>query len=298
MLRNILAASAAFLILGSGAALADCGRSDAGGTILGAVAGGLLGGAVSHGNGGAVVGGALLGGLAGNAISRDMDCEDRPYAARSYDDSFHGQIGRRYEWNRGPDRGYIVTNREYRGPRGRSAATSPRWSIAMAASSTAMARPACGGTAAGISCRPRTPKSTQDPAQKAGFFAFEPAFAATEQHLGNHCPVSIAPQTILSVSWRNPGQSAWRAGSTAPTALSRCRASMPRTGWRTIRSWQRRRGTVSSRRGRYRAGSPVPGAAEEPQALGRAPSRTVSASRAEQELSTGLPSHFMPSSPT
>jgi surface antigen len=119
MLRNTLAATAAFFLLGSGAAFADCGRSNAGGTILGAVAGGLLGGAVSHGNGGAVVGGALLGGLAGNAISRDMDCDDQPYAARSYDDSFRGQVGRRYEWNRGPDRGYIVTNREYRGPRGR-----------------------------------------------------------------------------------------------------------------------------------------------------------------------------------
>ena len=121
MLRKTLAATAAFILLGSGAAMADsCSRRDhTGGTILGAVAVGLLGGAVSHGNGGAVVGGVILGGLAGNAVSRDMDCDDQPYAARSYDDSFHGQVGRRYEWNRGPDRGYIVTNREYRGPRGR-----------------------------------------------------------------------------------------------------------------------------------------------------------------------------------
>ena len=112
MLRNMLAASAVFVLLGSGASFAACGRSDAGGTILGAVAGGLLGGAVSHGNGGAVVGGVILGGLAGNAISRDMDCDDRPYAARAYDDSFHGPVGRRYEWSRGPNHGYIVTNRE------------------------------------------------------------------------------------------------------------------------------------------------------------------------------------------
>ena len=75
-------------------------------------------GLLTNGNGVGIVGGALLGGLAGNAISRDMDCEDRPYAARSYDDSFHGPVGRRYEWRRGPNRGYIVTNREYyRGPR-------------------------------------------------------------------------------------------------------------------------------------------------------------------------------------
>jgi surface antigen len=42
-----------------------------------------------------------------------MDCEDRPYAVRAYDDSFRGQVGRRYEWHRGPNHGYIVTNREY-----------------------------------------------------------------------------------------------------------------------------------------------------------------------------------------
>ena len=90
----VMAATAcAVLAFGSGNAFADAcsGRDHTGGTILGAIAGGVLGGAVSHGNGGAVVGGALLGGLAGNAISRDMDCEDRSYAVRSYDDSFHGQ---------------------------------------------------------------------------------------------------------------------------------------------------------------------------------------------------------------
>lgn len=116
--KTCLTAAAAVLALGLGstAAMADAcsGRDHTGGTILGAIAGGVLGGAVSHGNGGAVIGGALLGGLAGNAVSRDMDCEDRPYAARSYDESFHGPVGRRYEWRRGPNRGYIVTNREYR----------------------------------------------------------------------------------------------------------------------------------------------------------------------------------------
>ena len=116
-MKHILfaATACAALALGSGTAFADAcsGRDHAGGTILGAIAGGVLGGAVSHGNGGAVVGGALLGGLAGNAISRDMDCEDRAYAVRSYNDSFHGRVGQRYQWRRGPNRGYIVTNREY-----------------------------------------------------------------------------------------------------------------------------------------------------------------------------------------
>jgi surface antigen len=116
----MIAVAGLALGLGSTGALADdcSGHDHAAGTVLGAIAGGVLGSAVSHGNGGAVIGGAVLGGLAGNAISRDMDCSDRPYAARAYDDSFHGRIGVRREWNNGPNRGYVVTDREYRrGPR-------------------------------------------------------------------------------------------------------------------------------------------------------------------------------------
>ena len=46
-------------------------------------------------------------------------CNDRPYAARAYNDSFHARVGVREEW-RGTDndRGYVVTDRAYRrGPR-------------------------------------------------------------------------------------------------------------------------------------------------------------------------------------
>jgi surface antigen len=112
----ILLVSSLLVGLCSTSAFADAcsGRDHAGGTIAGGVLGGVLGGVISHGSGLGIVGGALLGGLAGNAISRDMDCEDRPYAARSYHDSFYGPVGRRYEWSRGPDHGTIVTNREYR----------------------------------------------------------------------------------------------------------------------------------------------------------------------------------------
>ena len=82
-------------------------------------ASGMLGGVLSGGlTNSKATGGALLDGLAGNAIARDMDCEDQPYAARAYDQSFRGPPGRRYEWNRGRNRGYVMTNREYyRGPR-------------------------------------------------------------------------------------------------------------------------------------------------------------------------------------
>ena len=113
--RTGLIAGAAMLALGSTSAMADgCSRHNhAAGTVLGAIAGGLIGGAVSHGNGGAVVGGVILGGLAGNALSRDIDCRDRDAYDRAYHDSFYGDVGERYEWH-GRDRGYVVTNREYR----------------------------------------------------------------------------------------------------------------------------------------------------------------------------------------
>src|SRR5438045_7089896 len=101
MTKTMMLLAAATLAVSATAARADgcSGHDHAGGTILGAIAGGVIGGAVSHGNGGAVVGGAILGGLAGNAISRDIDCEDRDYAEHSYYDSFHGDVGRRYEWH-------------------------------------------------------------------------------------------------------------------------------------------------------------------------------------------------------
>ena len=119
MLKKIaLSTAAAALMLGLGAtgALADdCHSDHATGTVLGAIAGGLIGSAASHGNGGAVVGGAIVGGLAGNAISRDIDCDDRDYASRAYEDAFDGDVGRHYEWEgRHGGHGYIVVNRAYR----------------------------------------------------------------------------------------------------------------------------------------------------------------------------------------
>jgi surface antigen len=97
----------------SGTMADDCSRHNHDtGTVLGAIAGGLIGSAASHGNAGAVVGGAIVGGLAGNAISRDIDCDDREGASRAYYDSFDGEIGERYEWH-GHGHGYVVSTREY-----------------------------------------------------------------------------------------------------------------------------------------------------------------------------------------
>ncbi|HWA30835.1 MAG TPA: glycine zipper 2TM domain-containing protein [Rhizomicrobium sp.] len=86
------------------------------GTVLGAIAGGIIGNQFGHGGGkaAATVGGVILGGAIGNKIGGDIDCEDRPYAFRAYNDSFGGPIGHRYDWHGPRARGYIVTTREYR----------------------------------------------------------------------------------------------------------------------------------------------------------------------------------------
>jgi len=92
----------------------NCRRGNvAAGTIFGAAAGGLLGSAVSHGNGGAVVGGVVLGGLIGNTLTRDISCEDQPYAFQTYSEGLNGSVGRRYDWNRGEARGSFQPIREY-----------------------------------------------------------------------------------------------------------------------------------------------------------------------------------------
>ena len=94
----------------------DCdGGNNAAGTVLGAITGGLIGSAVSHGNGGAVMGGVILGGLAGNSISSNMNCNDRRYAMTSYSEGFEGRIGHRYNWRNNESRSYgnFTPTREY-----------------------------------------------------------------------------------------------------------------------------------------------------------------------------------------
>ncbi len=94
---------------------ADCRRDNrTTGTVLGAIAGGLIGGFASHGSGLATVGGVVGGGLLGNVIGGDMDCEDQDTAYPIYVDSLNGSIGRPYEWHRGPNRGTFTSTREFR----------------------------------------------------------------------------------------------------------------------------------------------------------------------------------------
>ena len=92
----------------------NCQRGNqAAGTIFGALAGGLIGGAASHGNAGAVVGGVVLGGLVGNALSRDIKCEDQRYAFARYNDAMYAPVGQEYRWDHGGDYGTIRTVDEY-----------------------------------------------------------------------------------------------------------------------------------------------------------------------------------------
>lgn len=90
----ILAAAAFALGAGTIGANADgcSGHSHGTGTVLGAVGGGLIGSALTHGSAVGVVGGALAGGLAGNSIARGRNCQSRSYYNRhraNYYDRYH-----------------------------------------------------------------------------------------------------------------------------------------------------------------------------------------------------------------
>jgi len=145
MFRKTTLAAVTLMTLGFGtsAAFADecSGREHTTGTVLGAIAGGVLGGSVSKGNGGAVIGGALLGGLAGNAVSRDLDCNDSPYAARSYQKSFQALWVAAMAGTMAPIAAMspIPVNT---GCAAKSAATSPRSPTAVAVNTRSRARPA------------------------------------------------------------------------------------------------------------------------------------------------------------
>jgi len=125
--RTSLLTAAALLALGLGTTAAsandyygdDCHDQNAAvGTVAGAIAGGLLGHSIGRGGGRGVatVGGIFIGGAIGNQIAGDMDCDDRPYAMRTYQESFEGPVGQRYDWQgegHGHGHGYITTTREY-----------------------------------------------------------------------------------------------------------------------------------------------------------------------------------------
>src|SRR5258706_9309325 len=83
---------------------ANCqGRRDTG-TAVGAIGGGLVGNAASHGNAGGTIAGAVIGGLVGNVVGGN-NCEERytrrdvPYdgAAYYYDNDGYPRYYRRHD---------------------------------------------------------------------------------------------------------------------------------------------------------------------------------------------------------
>ena len=94
---------------------------DPAGIIAGALIGGLLGNAVGRGGGGATVAGVIIGGATGAALTRDLDCEDRSYAYKTYYDGFNsGRPGSRYQWTnpRSGHRGEFRVGTYYNDPYG------------------------------------------------------------------------------------------------------------------------------------------------------------------------------------
>ena len=78
------------------------------GVIAGALIGGLLGNAAGRGGGrgGATVAGVVVGGALGAALTRNLDCEDRSYAYKTYYDGFNaGRPNAAYQW-RNPKNGH------------------------------------------------------------------------------------------------------------------------------------------------------------------------------------------------
>ena len=90
----------------------DCRRSaDPAGVIGGALIGGLLGNAASHGRAGATVAGVVIGGAVGAAMTSHLQCEDRSYAYKTYSDAFNaGRPDSVYEW-RNPENNHYGTFR-------------------------------------------------------------------------------------------------------------------------------------------------------------------------------------------
>jgi surface antigen len=75
--------------------------ADPAGVIAGALIGGLLGNTVANGGGRApaTIAGVIIGGALGGALTKNLDCEDRSYAYKTYYDGFNaGRPNASYQW--------------------------------------------------------------------------------------------------------------------------------------------------------------------------------------------------------
>ncbi len=95
--------------------------SDPAGVIVGALIGGLIGNAAGNRNnrGAATAAGVILGGAAGAALTKDMDCNDRSYAYKTYYNGLNSERpGSRYTWKNPSNghRGDFTVGRYYNDP--------------------------------------------------------------------------------------------------------------------------------------------------------------------------------------
>ena len=90
--------------------VAGMGTKQTGGTVLGALGGGLLGSTVGHGKGRlvAVGAGTLIGALIGSEVGRSLDKADQAAAARAYEQANTAPIGETITW-RNPESGNYGT---------------------------------------------------------------------------------------------------------------------------------------------------------------------------------------------
>jgi surface antigen len=92
------------------------GSRQEGGTVVGAVAGGIIGNQFGSGAGRALatVAGAVVGGLIGSEIGRDLDEEDRRYALEAEYRALEDDEDSRWRNEESGHHGYVKTRRSYR----------------------------------------------------------------------------------------------------------------------------------------------------------------------------------------
>ena len=203
----------------------DCsGRDHTGGTIAGRRAGGVLGGAVTHGNGGAIIGGALLAAWPATPSRATWTARTGPMPPAPMTTASTAGSGAAMSGTAAPTTAISSPTANITGARA-CAAISPRWSIAEAGNSTATARPAAAAMAVGIPVvslllfsrlSPVIPVRFADAGDSRGFMGNE---------LRNHWRGKSGADNLRDFSqWPNPGQSASAAASTAPIALEQMQA--------------------------------------------------------------------------
>ncbi|WP_119460125.1 RT0821/Lpp0805 family surface protein [Rhodospirillaceae bacterium SYSU D60014] len=124
-MRLIHSALVAVLVIAlGGCSTSHYGSKESGGTLLGAVAGGLAGSQIGGGRGKLIATGVgtLLGAFIGNEVGRSLDRADRIYATQAASTAFESYPdGRSVRWqnpNSG-NSGYVVPTRTYEAAPGR-----------------------------------------------------------------------------------------------------------------------------------------------------------------------------------